>query len=150
MSTPTGFELGTDGVRTIVVGVDGSEPSMRAASFAAGLARREGSRLMCVYVQQSLGLAGQNADAAVMNERAHCDMIAELKRDLIAAKARWGTDAVLLVRRGDPTKEIAKLADEVHADTIVVGRSMKIGHERLGSTGGKLVRAGRWPVSIVP
>jgi len=34
----TAFELGTDGPSRILVGVDGTDASMRAAAYAAGLA----------------------------------------------------------------------------------------------------------------
>ena len=39
------FELGTDGPKMIVVGLDGSRTSWRAASYANGLARRQRSRV---------------------------------------------------------------------------------------------------------
>src|SRR5689334_23865532 len=45
------FERGTDGPKVIVVGVDGSDTSMRAAAYAAGLARRQHALLAVVYVQ---------------------------------------------------------------------------------------------------
>jgi hypothetical protein len=44
------FEFGTDGPSLIVVGVDGSRTSLRAAAYAAGLARRQHSRLLVIVV----------------------------------------------------------------------------------------------------
>ena len=46
------FELGTDGPSVILVGLDGSRTSRRATAWAAGLARRQGAKLVVVFVQR--------------------------------------------------------------------------------------------------
>ena len=48
---PGEFELGTDGPTVILVGVDESVTASRAGAYAAGLARRQGARVVAVYVQ---------------------------------------------------------------------------------------------------
>jgi Universal stress protein family len=48
------FEFGTDGPSLIMVGVDGSRTSLRAAAYAAGLARRQHCRLLAVYVGREM------------------------------------------------------------------------------------------------
>lgn len=45
------FERGTGGPKAIVVGVDGSDTSLRAAAYASGMARRQHALLAVVYVQ---------------------------------------------------------------------------------------------------
>jgi nucleotide-binding universal stress UspA family protein len=52
--------------------------------------------------------------------------------------------------RGDPFNEIRRIADEVRADAIVVGASAQAGHRFVGSLAVRLVRAGKWPVTVVP
>ena len=58
-----------DGPRTIVVGVDGSTSSMRAAAYAVGMARRQQCRLVAVFVRtlpsSLLPLAAPGGCAAV-------------------------------------------------------------------------------------
>ena len=58
------FELGTDGPKVILVGLDDSVTSMRAGAYAAGLARRQGARLVCVYVERPSAMYGAAAAPA--------------------------------------------------------------------------------------
>lgn len=51
---------------------------------------------------------------------------------------------------GDAAGAIAKIADEIRADAVVVGASTQAGHRFIGSVALRLVRAGRWPVTVVP
>ena len=51
---------------------------------------------------------------------------------------------------GDPWTELTRVADELRVDAVVVGASESAGHRIIGSLAGRLVRAGRWPVSVVP
>ena len=62
------FEFGTDGPSLIMVGVDGSRTSLRAAAYAGGLARRQRSRLLAVYVGRVPASAAAAGGAAVMSE----------------------------------------------------------------------------------
>lgn len=75
------FERGTDGPKVILVGVDGSDSSMRAAAYASGLARRQHALLAVVYVQPVLA-AGAALGAPVMETT---DEIAE---DLVGRSGR--------------------------------------------------------------
>ena len=58
--------------------------------------------------------------------------------------------STFLTAAGDPYHEITRIAGETRADAIVVGASLKAGHRLMGSLAVRLVRAGKWPVTVVP
>ena len=148
------FELGTDGPRVILVGVDGSVTSLRAGSYAAGLARRQSARLVLVYVEQPSAMygaaAGAGAGAIAEQQRAFSETAADLRREAEEGAARVGVQLTFVVAAGDPYHELRRVADEVRADAVVVGASTKAGHRLVGSLAVRLVKAGRWPVTVVP
>ena len=148
------FELGTDGPKVILVGVDGSVTSLRAGSYAAGLARRQGARLVLVYVEQPSAMygaaAGAGAGAVAEQQRAFSETAAGLRREAEEGAARLGLRLTFITAMGDPYHELRRVADEVRADAVVVGASTKAGHRLVGSLAVRLVKAGRWPVTVVP
>jgi nucleotide-binding universal stress UspA family protein len=146
------FELGTDGPKVILVGVDGSVTSMRAGAYAGGMARRQGARLVVVYVERISGMYGGPSTASVINaERQALDEIAaDLRKQVEDGTARLGVPVEFIVARGDPYIELRRVADEVRADAVVVGASAQAGHRWIGSLAVRLVKAGRWPVTVVP
>jgi nucleotide-binding universal stress UspA family protein len=148
------FELGTDGPMVILVGIDDSVTSLRAGAYAVGLARRQGARLVCVYVEQPSALYGATAGAGAAviaeQERAFTETAADLKRRIEEGAADRGVRITFVVAAGDPYHELRRVADEVRADAVVVGASTKAGHRLVGSLAVRLVKAGRWPVTVVP
>ena len=82
------------------------------------------------------------------------DRLSETAADLRAraeeGAERLGVDLTFVVARGDPYTELKRVADQVRADAVVVGASTKAGHRWIGSLAVRLVRAGRWPVTVVP
>jgi nucleotide-binding universal stress UspA family protein len=147
------FELGTDGPKEILVGVDDSTTSLRAAAYAAGLARRQGARVTIVFVApvSSLGAAtpgGANL-AAAQREAAH-EVAASLRKRAEDGTEYLGVPITFIATEGDPFTELRRIADEIRADAVVVGASAQAGHRLIGSLAVRLVRAGRWPVTVVP
>jgi len=148
------FELGTDGPKVILVGVDDSVTSLRAGAYAAGLARRQGARLVCVYVAQISAIYGAAAGAGAGAIAAQDEALEQTAEDLRQRAEEYaeilGMPITFVVARGDPYTELRRVADEVRADAVVVGASAKAGHRWIGSLAVRLVKAGRWPVTVVP
>lgn len=147
------FELGTDGPSVILVGVDDSTTSSRAGWYAAGLARRQRARIVAVFVSPlaSFGVVGASAAAlAVAKDEAFRAGARELEQRALTVAAELGISVTFRAARGDPFTEICRIADEVRADAIVVGASAHAGHRFVGSLAVRLVRAGKWPVTVVP
>lgn len=149
----TVFELGTDGPKAILVGVDGSTTSMRAAAYAGGLARRQGARITAVYVaplaSAALGAAA-GVELAVAEREAFGKIADDLRGQAEEVSRELGISITFVAARGDAFSEIRRIAGEIRADAIVVGASAKVGHRLIGSLAVRLVRAGRWPVTVVP
>jgi len=143
------FELGNDGPRTILVGVDGSDTSMRAAAYAAGLVRRQNARLVVLYVR-ALGIAATYPDTYVGMQQVQSDLAAELRQDAVAGAERLGIQVEFVEREGNPFKAMIKLAEELRVDALVVGASTQAGHRLIGSLAVHLVKLARWPVTVVP
>ena len=108
--------------RSIVVGTDGSAPADEAVRQATDLAGHEGARLHLVTAYP---------DPQVLRERmtggAHAETVdlrtvadAVLKRAAADALAK-GVEVETHVREGDPAEVIIDVANEQHADLIVVG-----------------------------
>lgn len=147
------FELGTDGPSVILVGVDDSTTSSRAGWYAAGLARRQRARIVAVFVSPvaSFGAAGPGGAAlTVAKEEAFRASAEDMERRADTMASELGISITFRAARGDPYTEICRIADEVRADAIVVGASAHAGHRFVGSLAVRLVRAGKWPVTVVP
>src|ERR1700755_322943 len=100
------FQLGTDGPKVILVGVDDSVSSMRAGAYAAGLARRQGARLVCVYVERPSAMygaaAGAGAAAIAARQEALEQTGASLRREAEEGASRLGVPLTFVIARGDP------------------------------------------------
>jgi nucleotide-binding universal stress UspA family protein len=144
------FELGTDGPKILVVGVDGSTTSMRAGAYAAGLARRQHSRLIVVYVSRPGAFVGLAPGAVAVARQADHEFAEDLRRQAEEAASSVGVRMTFQEVYGDPYSELVRVADEVNADGVIVGASMSAGHRFAGSLAIRLVKTGKWPVTVVP
>jgi nucleotide-binding universal stress UspA family protein len=147
------FELGTDGPSAILVGVDDTVTGLRAAAYTAGLARRQRARVIAVYVAPFavMGVASSAGPSVIAAENeAHEEIAKEMAARADTMARELGISVTFVTAHGDPYHEIIRIAAETRADAIVVGASLKAGHRLMGSLAVRLVRAGKWPVTVVP
>jgi len=147
------FELGTDGPSVILAAIDGSVTALRAAAYAVGLARRQGARVVALYVAPAASLAmgsAQGAPIVAAEREMHSQIARELGTQTSTKAREFGVSLTFVTASGDPYREIARVAAEIRADAIVVGASLQAGHRLMGSLAVRLVRAGKWPVTVVP
>jgi nucleotide-binding universal stress UspA family protein len=134
----------------LLVGIDGSDTSLRAGAYAGGLAMRQHARLVCLYVRTFKVTAGVGVAAIPSMQKAHDDIARELREMVESQSARIGIHAEFVEREGNPFTEIVRLADELPADAVIVGASTKAGHRFVGSLAVHLVKVSRWPITVVP
>lgn len=136
------FEVGKDGLSVIVVGVDGSPRAQNAAAWASGLARRERARLVLVYVEPLASPAYWSPIGMATAVEAATAFVDELRRSAAAYLDSAGVSWELVHHRGEPAHGIEKIAEQQHADCIVVGRG--------GGVAKVLIMDAKRPVVVVP
>lgn len=134
----------------VVVGYDASPSSRHALAYAAGVSRRLGRPLLLTHVSPAgvycEPLTGQ-AVGAVAGSRELERWLLEEFRDSCDED---GIDVRVVVRRGNPARELAAAADELSADALVIGAPGPLWRHMTGSVPGWLARHARCPVIVVP
>jgi nucleotide-binding universal stress UspA family protein len=142
----------------ILVATDGSEGADRAIDYAARRAKADRAELLIVNVVGGYGLpekillAFTNDQSVLLKEL----LESESTQTLTAAGDRArkaGVGAILLESRtGEVAQTIIKLAEEMKADAIVVGKrgAGRVAGALLGSVSQKLVVLSPLPLTVVP
>jgi nucleotide-binding universal stress UspA family protein len=139
----------SDGGRSILVAVDGNEPSLRAAAYAAGLARRQALRLVVLYVH-TMGPLASTADGIQAMRVANAEAVCALRADMDRQAVALGIDIEVLERDGSPYLETMRLAAQLRVDALVMAGEGNFGHHFFRSPASRLMRDARCPVTVVP
>jgi nucleotide-binding universal stress UspA family protein len=138
-------------MRTIVVGVDGSEPRLRALHFAADLADDLDDADLVVVFARHIYLALPDHAAEDMYADV-LDRAEEAVRDgagraLDHRDLRWK----VVSREGEPASVLCAMAHELGASFVVAGRRgwSTAGELLLGSVSNRLVHRSDCPVLLV-
>ena len=140
----------------VLVGIDGSETSWGALSWACGEARRLRGRAVAVFVSSSAGggfpaaaFIGQAPFDCGWHDSAATERADALRRELECYAADHDVHLSFVHIDGDVASELLRLATELHADQIVVGQSMKARHRLAASIGCRLVGTREAPAVVV-
>lgn len=136
--------------QTIVVGIDFSEASSRSARLAANIARRYQSRrlhLVHVVAMPAAAVVPAIRPSSEVAERARKQAEERLSA---FALPELDTRVTREVRVGNPAQQLARSADELSADLVVVaGRGHGVLAEMiLGSVASSLIRVAHCPVLV--
>lgn len=143
-------EFSTVAPNSVLVAVDCSRTSLRAADYAAGLARRNGVGVVGVYVRHQNALLMSAPGLSVYALAAESELATEAEEYLAESAGRLGTDCAFTVLDGTPVHAIRDLARELQVSALVVGASERWAHRRFGSLAVRLARTAPCPVIIVP
>ena len=139
-----------------VVGIDGSEGSIRAAQYAVDLASKSNAKVYIIHILEwspysfltNEELAERHKRRKEELERAQAAII-----DLVITKLKTGDVSVEKeVRYGRIAAEIQRYCDDMGATHICIGRhgGSELASNLFGSVAGALVQSSKVPVTVVP
>ena len=137
---------------TVLFPTDGSEAASEAASHAIDLANKHDAAMHILYVvdhervsQMAPKLGSDHIKGTLQEE-------GERITDVVAdAASSAGLDTVVSIREGAPGETITDYADDIDADTIVMGTNGRTGMDRLlmGSVAERVIQNTELPVMTV-
>lgn len=148
-------ELQHRGLARIVVGVDGSEHSLAAIEWAIRMAKGMGSEVVAVFALNTPVLfdAGYASPAVPVqyDPEWRNEMKREFEEDWCKPLRESGLKYRAVMEDGRPASVLSKVADQVNADIVLVGRRGRGGVAELllGSVSHELVQHSKRPVLVI-
>jgi len=141
-------------VQKILVPIDFSTPCNKAFKYAVGFARQFGSQIVMIHVIEPPAVVCVEPLAVEGMPWTENELVSaeERMQALADASPRDGSLHITSgIRRGVPTHEIVKAAEELDVDLIIMATHGVRGwkHFGLGSTADRVARAATCPVLVV-
>lgn len=142
----------------ILVAADGSEGANRAVDYAARLAKADKAELLIANVMGGYGLPENIFLTFTQDQQAWLKELLSSQSAQVLTEARdrarkAGAGTIILEsREGDVAQTILDIAQEKHADVIVVGKrgAGRVTGVLIGSVSQKLVTLSPLPLTVVP
>jgi len=142
-------------ISTIIIGVDGSEGSWRAAEHGVAMARHWGAKVKLVTVVRTpegwWGIGGAPPSPESLSE-ALVEGQQKILSEYEEALDLEGLDYEMVEELGDPVTRLLAVCEKSDADMMVIGRRGAGLAERviLGSTADRLTHLATCPVLVIP
>jgi nucleotide-binding universal stress UspA family protein len=155
------FRLPEDTFHRLLVPLDGSERSSHALQLAFAIAKPSGAQLdlLHVIVPVSVGEYGAGIDPGYVPPEVYASMMTDLEtlaRDDLASAANACVEAGIAADAhspiGTPAESIFHLAEDAHADAIVMSTNGRGGASRvlMGSVATAIIHRSHIPVIVLP
>ncbi len=141
---------------TFLVGVDGSEGSLRAARFAVERAKLMNARLVVVYIIEwspyTFNTPEENEQRHQRREQEISTATKKVLNPLLESIRDSGVDTEGIVRHGHIAEVMIRLAKEHNAIGMFIGRlgTTSLKTMLFGSVTSNLVQTSPIPVTVVP
>jgi nucleotide-binding universal stress UspA family protein len=139
-------------MKRILIAVDGSEASQKAARMAADIALRFGSKLTMAYVVPRLLLPPDVYGLTLAEvEREQRSFAEKLVGEALVKLAEPGVEVDTVVLSGSPAEALAEAAAAPDIDLVVLGSRGRgaVARVLLGSVSDRLVHISPKPVLVV-
>lgn len=141
---------------TVIVGIDGSQPSKRAVAYAVALAEAQEVNLVVAHVipwsPYSFNTPSENEERAEKKKEEIRLATTQIVEPAVEAASASACEVTPVVRHGDPVDTLVELARDFAATAIIVGRTgdSRVKRALFGSIPGHLVHESTVPVTVVP
>jgi nucleotide-binding universal stress UspA family protein len=139
-------------IKNVLVPTDFSQPSKIALDYGVALARQLRAQLTLLHVLEPLPVVEITTAADMVRvEKGRRESALEQLGNLVAPEDEDDLNLRIVLKTGNPRKEIATAVEKLHADLVVLGTSGRgrLGRLILGSTTAALLRRLQAPILTV-